>query len=398
VRWIAIVITGVASAGLIAVSVAMNFAFGSSFGRTALESHAYGAAFAFADILKVAAPIVVAKSLANRKWGAASVAVLVWGTFTVCSAVSAIGFASANRTFAMDARTVQAALNQSRLKSLEADQYELRRLRDRLASPDLSRSERLQLGASVQRLEAGIGAARGKLEDAAPVVSTSNPQAHTLAGLTGADINNVETLLILLVALLVEMGGLGPFVTMNLAKVLRKTKVPAATQSIAQPTQTPLSEPLPIEPPATSSPTPAHRPNLFFAATENLQSDIGRFLNLHAQRKEGSTLGSSELLGRYNSSRRKSGRSQVSQRRFGDTMNALGYRKLRLGGGRVHYLGLTWVAVGVHAAREVARSSYRPVPNKPGGASQHRNGAHAKRLGVRVRPPHDYMNNEGPRP
>ena len=397
-RWIAIVITGVASAGLIAVSVAMNFAFGSSFGRTALESHAYGAAFAFADILKVAAPIVIAKSLANRKWGAASVAVLVWGTFTVCSAVSAIGFASANRTFAMDTRTVQSALNQSRLKSLEADQYELRRLRDRLASPDLSRSERLQLGASVQRLEAGIGATRGKLEDAAPVVSTSNPQAHTLAGLTGADIDNVEIFLILLVALLVEMGGLGPFVTMNLAKVLRTTQLSAA-QSIAQPAQTPLSKSLPIEPPATSSPTPAHRPNLFSAATENLQSDIGRFLNLHAQRKEGSALGSSELLGRYNSSRRKSGRSQVSQRRFGDTMNALGYRKLRLGGGRVHYHGLTWVVADVHAAHEVAKSSYRPVPNnKPRGASQHRNGAHAKRLGVPVRPPHNYMKNEGPRP
>ena len=211
-RWIAILITGIASAGLIAVSVAMNFAFGSSFGRTALESYAYGAAFAFADVLKVAVPIVVAKSFTNRRWAAAVVGLLVWGTFTVCSAVSAIGFASANRTFAMDTRTVQSALNQSRLKSLEADQYELRRLRDRLASPDLSRSERLQLGATSQRLEAAIGATRGKLEDAAPVVSTSNPQAHTLAGLTGADIDNVETFLILLVALLVEMGGLGPFV------------------------------------------------------------------------------------------------------------------------------------------------------------------------------------------
>jgi hypothetical protein len=122
VRWIAILMTGVASAGLIAVSVAMNFAFGSSFGRTALESHAYGAAFAFADILKVAVPIVVAKSFASRRWAAAVVGLFVWGTFTVCSAVSAIGFASANRTFAMDTRTVQAALNQSRLKSLEADQ------------------------------------------------------------------------------------------------------------------------------------------------------------------------------------------------------------------------------------------------------------------------------------
>jgi hypothetical protein len=117
VRWIAILITGIASAGLIVVSVAMNWAFGSSFGRTALESHAYGAAFAFADVLKVAAPIVVAKSFAIAG-GAPPFSAYWWGTFTVCSAVSAIGFASANRTFAVDARKVQAALNQSRLASL----------------------------------------------------------------------------------------------------------------------------------------------------------------------------------------------------------------------------------------------------------------------------------------
>ena len=39
------------------------------------------------------------------------------------------GFASANRSFTVDTRKVQAALNQSRLASLEADQSELRRLR-----------------------------------------------------------------------------------------------------------------------------------------------------------------------------------------------------------------------------------------------------------------------------
>src|SRR5262245_9456833 len=120
-RWVIVAIVGLSSTGMLAVSVAMNFAFGSSFGRTALEAYAYGAAFAFADILKVAAPIVVARSLANRNWAVAIMGLLVWGTFTICSAVSAIGFASANRTFAMDTRTVQAALNQSRLNSLEAD-------------------------------------------------------------------------------------------------------------------------------------------------------------------------------------------------------------------------------------------------------------------------------------
>src|SRR5262245_59517113 len=240
----------------------MNFAFGSSFGRTALESHAYGAAFAFADILKVAAPILIARSLANRKWGTASIGMLVWGTFTVCSAASAIGFASANRTFAMDTRTVQAALNQSRLKSLEADQSELRRLRERLASPDLGRGERLQLAAASQRLETAIGANRGKLEDSAPVVSISNPQAHTLAGLTGADIDKVEILLILFVALLVEMGGLGPFVTMNLAKVLRPAKVPPREQSAPpqEGEQTLVTEPVGIEPPASLPSTRALPP------------------------------------------------------------------------------------------------------------------------------------------
>jgi hypothetical protein len=176
-----------------AVSVAMNFAFGSSFGRTALESYAYGAAFSFADVLKVAAPIVAARSFANHNWGAALLGLLLWGTFAVCSAVSAIGFASANRTFTVDTRKVQAALNQSRLASLEADQSELRRLRDRLAASEVARSERLQLVASAQRLEAAIGATRGELEDAAPIVTTPNPQAHTLANLTGASAEKVET-------------------------------------------------------------------------------------------------------------------------------------------------------------------------------------------------------------
>src|SRR5215831_11597539 len=104
---------------------------------------------------------------------------------------------------------------------------ELRRLRGRLAATEMSRSERLQLMASAQRLEAAIGATRGKLEDAAPIVTTPNPQAHTLASLTGASMDQVETGLVLLVALLVEMGGLGPFITMNLAKVARATKIPA---------------------------------------------------------------------------------------------------------------------------------------------------------------------------
>jgi len=339
-RWVIVAIVGIASAGLLVVSVCINFAFGSSFGRTALEAYAYGAAFGFADVLKVATPIVIARSVSQRQWGAVALGVLVWGTFTLCSAVSAIGFASANRTFAVDARTVQAALNQSRLRSLEADQAELRRLRDRLALPQLGRSERHQLAAASQRLEAAIGETRGKLDDAAPVVSTANPQAHSLSSFTGAGIENVELTLILLVALLVEVGGLGPFITMRLANGPGPAsgKVPSSSEPTSQPHQATRKTP----------PSKTTRPRLVYsvAGPEDLESDLGRFLNVHARPREESTLGSTDLLERYNGSRRNRGYQEVTQRRFGDAMNGLGHhKKLRLSGGRVHYQGLAWAEV-----------------------------------------------------
>ena len=340
-RWVTVAIVGIASAGLLAVSICINFAFGSSFGRTALEAYAYGAAFAFADVLKVAAPIVIAKSIGQRQWGAATLGVLVWGTFTMCSAVSAIGFASANRTFAVDARTVQAALNQSRLRSLEADQSELRRLRERLALPELGRSERHQIAAASQRLEVAIEETRGKLEDAAPVVSTSNPQAHTLAAFSGASIDGIEIGLILLVALLVEVGGLGPFLTMRLAKVSGPVKASAKVPTGPEPT--PKSQQATLE-------TASHRntipPRLVHSVTgsKSLESDLGRFLNLHTGLEEGSAVGSTDLLARYNRWRDKHGLAAVTQRRLGDAMSELGHRKKqRLASGRVHYRGLAWV-------------------------------------------------------
>ena len=169
------------------------------------------------------------------------------------------GFASANRSFTVDTRKVQAALNQSRLASLEADQSELRRLRERLASPELGRSERFQLTATAQRLEVSIGATRGKLEDAAPVVSTPNPgptpwpASPALAWIRSKPASS------LLVALLVEMG-VGPFVTMSLAKVQRPMKVPTTPEPALQPDRTASTParagnqalPRPLEPGQTS--------------------------------------------------------------------------------------------------------------------------------------------------
>jgi hypothetical protein len=165
-----------------------------------------------------------------------------------------------------------------------------------------------------------------------------------LAKLAGASVDKVETNLILLVALLVEMGGLGPFITMNLAKGPRSTKIPAAEEPIlpnpTAETETSLKQTIEL------SPSAGRRPRLVFSAgrTNDLKGDLRNFLNVHTREEEGSALGSTGLLTHYNDSRRTRGLHMVSQRRFGDAMSSLGHRKkVRRSSGHVHYQGLAWL-------------------------------------------------------
>jgi hypothetical protein len=213
------------------------------------------------------------------------------------------------------------------------------------------RCERLQLTAAAQHLEASIGAARGKLEVAVPIVTTPNPQAYTLAHLTGASMEKVETGLVLLVALLVELGGLGPFITMNLAKVREEKKVLAnsdpptrrAGRTFLNGRKAPTAEP------ASPRVVPV-APSL-----DDVRNDLGRFLDRHARRDEHSALSSAELLARYNWFRRERGLEGISQRRLGDAMAALGHRyKVRLSGGRIHYSGLAWSSDSLEVAAQNA--------------------------------------------
>jgi hypothetical protein len=242
----------------------------------------------------------------------------------------------------------------------------------------VGRSERIQFAAAAQRLEAAIGASRGKLEDATPVVTTANPQAYTLATLTGAGIDKIEVGLVLLVALLVEIGGLGPFMTMNLAKVPKEVKVP---------TRSPLAQKVVSEPSARGGSTvpPSlgpQRPTLIHsaavAAPENLQGDLERFLNRYARHDRWSAVGSSDLLARYNCSRRERVLPEISHRRLGEAMGVLGHSiKVRLAGGRIHYQGFAWVEenAGLRRSSIDGPPQLRPEPQR---ASRYKNGGDGK--------------------
>ena len=111
-------VLGVVAAGiLLAVSAAMNYRFGFSLGKTALDGQIYGAASAAADCFKALVPFFLFAAIRNRMWSQAFAAALVWTVVTAYSMTSALGHAALNRLDTTGQRAVEAA----NYKDLRAD-------------------------------------------------------------------------------------------------------------------------------------------------------------------------------------------------------------------------------------------------------------------------------------
>ena len=247
-------VLGVIAAGiLLAVSAAMNYRFGFSLGKTALDGQIYGAASAAADCFKALVPFFFFAAIRNRMWSqavgcGAGVDVVV----VAYSMTSALGHAALNRLDTTGQRAVEAAA----YKDLRADS---KRAQEQLAwipahRPARNRCRRAQraqgpalLGRD-QGMHAGHGQERARLLPAVP-------QAQRRAGLRrssrrssrsriaeigaklaqdggrhgrwprpirrracwprspGLDISTVQTALTIFVALLIEIGsGFGMYV------------------------------------------------------------------------------------------------------------------------------------------------------------------------------------------
>ena len=111
-------VLGVVAAGvLLAVSAAMNYRFGFSLGKTALDGEIYGAASAAADCFKALVPFFLFAAIRNRMWSQAVAAALVWTVVSAYSMTSALGHAALNR---LDT-TGQRAVDANTYKDLRAD-------------------------------------------------------------------------------------------------------------------------------------------------------------------------------------------------------------------------------------------------------------------------------------
>jgi hypothetical protein len=82
---------------LVAIPAYLSFTFARTLGGTPEEGLAYGIAAATIDVAKALAPLLVARWIAVRQWGAAVAAGLVFVAAVLFSITSAIGLAAGNR-------------------------------------------------------------------------------------------------------------------------------------------------------------------------------------------------------------------------------------------------------------------------------------------------------------
>jgi hypothetical protein len=244
-------VLGVVAAGiLLAVSAAMNYRFGFSLGKTALDGQIYGAASAAADCFKALVPFFFFAAIRNRMWSQALAAALVWAVVTGYSMTSALGHAALNRLDTTGQRAVEAAA----YKDLRADS---KRAQEQLtwipahrpaetvtAELNVLKAQRqwpltrectevsgkaarefcqqfhklnaeLASGQQSQKLESRIHEIAAKLAKTAggTVMAEADPQASVLSKITGLEVDRVQTVLTIFVALLIEIGsGFGMYV------------------------------------------------------------------------------------------------------------------------------------------------------------------------------------------
>jgi hypothetical protein len=240
----------IAASILLAVSAAMNYRFGFSLGKTALDGEIYGAASVAADCFKALVPFFFFAAIRNRMWAQALAAVLVWVVVTGYAMTSALGHAALNRLDTSGQRaaaaanytdlradskraqeqlswipahrpyeTVAAEVNVHKAQRYWAVTNECTDVRGRGARNYCQQyfklNAELASAQNSQKLESRIAEIGAKLANVtgSAVMAQADPQASVLAKITGLDVPTVQTGLTMFVALLIEIGsGFGMFV------------------------------------------------------------------------------------------------------------------------------------------------------------------------------------------
>ena len=386
-------IMGVIAAGiLLAVSAAMNYRFGFSLGKSAIDGQIYGLASAAADCFKALVPFFFFAAVRNKMWSQALAAALVWTVVTGYSMTSALGHAALNRLDTSGKRAVEAASYadlradskraQEQLgwipqhRPAETVHSELNGLKGQRAWTTTSgctdvtgRSNRefcqqfhkltaeLASALEAQKLETRIAEIGERLAKTAggTVLAEADPQASVLAKLSGLNVDRVQTALTLFVALLIEIGsGFGMYVAfahwrLHDQPASRAPTPAAAAAETARPEAARGLEPVAeAEPQAEEEVAPEDVPPVRrFGANDNKvgakpllpDSDVERYYRERIVASGGSSLTSQDLYESYCSWCEERDKEPFAMPTFSREFKSFGIRKERIGG-RTRYFDI----------------------------------------------------------
>jgi hypothetical protein len=286
----------------ITVSAMMNFTFVASLGKTPLEGQMFGAVSLASDAFKALLPLLLAQAWRSGRRLSLAIGATMFVVFTGVSLLSAVGFASINRQAVArvsEAGNERVAMNRQARVNLDA------RIADLPAHRPISVVTEAQAGTQQDRrwftsknctnatdiksrefcatyyeLRAELAAAteaeklreqRDALQSAAlaqtSTVTDADPQATVVAAVLAANKSSVQRLLVVMIALVVEIGsGFGLYIALQSWPV-EKDEPPANKleppkpehAGVMAPAPPPAQIPAPTAEPATPI-DPAKRP------------------------------------------------------------------------------------------------------------------------------------------
>jgi len=374
----------IAASILLAVSAAMNYRFGFSLGKTALDGQIYGAASVAADCFKALVPFFFFAALRNRMWAQALAAVLVWVVVTGYAMTSALGHAALNRLDTSGKRaaaaanytdlradskraqeelswipahrpaeTVAAELNVHKAQRYWAVTDQCTDVRGRGARRYCQQFHKLNAelasAQNAQKLESRIAKISAKLANVSgsAVMAQADPQASVLARLSGVQVEKVQMSLTVLVAVLIEIGsGFGMFVAFAYwrihDRVTPRAMAPVWTEASVSSAAAVAVDEAPAQSAEAASPPPVRRLN----ANDNRMpngvpdSDVQRFYRERVvATPDSSSVTSTELYEEYCAWCEENDKVPFAHPRVTREIGELGVKKERIGK-RTRYFGI----------------------------------------------------------
>jgi hypothetical protein len=211
--------------GLISISAWMNYRLGASFGRTIEDAMLYGTASALISVLGAAMSFMVGHGWRQRRRGVAAASFIIMLLCLTFSFMATTGFGFGARTHARDAQFLQAALNRSKLTSLQDSQKDLERITEALRMQNLPARERRSNEERIRELEANIRDQQTNLA-LAPTVLTATSQVDVLARIMRQDPELITVGLVALLALINEPAGVALSIALGSIWPTTLVKVP----------------------------------------------------------------------------------------------------------------------------------------------------------------------------